>query len=346
MSNVYFSKVRNGTSPEEAGAIARKLLETLVEKESISLEKDVPMKVHFGEPGNVTYISPKAYDGIISFLKGKQIRTQYMETSVLYGGKRSKKSLHLETARQHGFTQVPVVIADGDHGEAFSDIEVNLKHFDKCKIGAAFSEYSQILVVSHFKGHTLAGFGGAIKQLAMGHASKGGKLAMHMGIKPKIKERKCIKCGLCVKNCNENAITIGEKSFIDHEKCVGCGACLAVCPNKAVTIMTLKGAARFITGGNDFREKIAEYALAAQKGKRNIYINFAMNITSSCDCVGKKLKPVMDDFGVFASTDPVAIDKACLDMSRKNGRKFRGTKVLDYAEEIGLGSQDYEILEI
>ncbi len=346
MSNVYFKKVDSNTSVDEIKLISQKLLDAIIKQENITLEKDIPMKVHFGEPGNITYIGPKNYDGIIEYLQSRDIKTSYMETSVLYGGERYKKELHLETAKKHGFTQVPVIIADGEHGELYDDIEINKKHFQKCMLGKEFSNYNQLLVIAHFKGHTLAGFGGAIKQLAMGHASKGGKLAMHMGIKPKINNRKCIQCKQCQKVCAENAITIGEKSFIDHDKCVGCGACLAVCPSKAVTIMTLKGISRFISGGSDFREKVVEYAYAAQKNKNNIYINFVMNITASCDCIGKKMKPLMDDIGIYASTDPVALDKACYDIVKENGKKFRGASTFDYAEEIGLGSAKYVLKEI
>jgi len=345
MSNVYFKKVDSSTTPEEINSISRRLLDTVVKQENIALEKEVPMKVHFGEPGNVTYIGPGNYDGIIDYLEENGIKTSFMETSVLYGGQRYKKDLHLKTAEKHGFTRVPVIISDGDHGENYYEVEINKKHFDKCKLGKEFSNYSQLLVIAHFKGHTLAGFGGAIKQLAMGHASKGGKLAMHMGIKPKISNRKCTKCGLCQKNCAEDAITIVEKSFIDHDKCVGCGACVAVCPSKAVTIMSLRGIATALKG-NDFREKIAEYAYAAQKNRNNIYINFAMSITSGCDCVGKKMKTVTEDVGIFASTDPLAIDKACYDMVKENGKKFRGANTFDYAQEIGLGSAKYVLKEI
>ena len=89
-----------------------------------------------------------------------------------------------------------------------------------------------------------------------------------------------------------------------------------------------------------------EYAFAAQKGKRNIYINYVMNITSGCDCVGKKMKPLMDDIGIFASTDPVALDKACWDIVKERGKKFKGAHQLDYAEKIGLGTTKYTLKEI
>ena len=346
MSSVYFHKIDAGISVEDVQVISRKLLNEIIEKENISLEKKIPLKVHFGEKGNHTFIKSENYLGIIDFLQKREIETCYMETSVMYGGQRHNRKLHIKTAQEHGFTQLPIIIADGEQGEVFAEVEINQKNFKTCKIGKAFLDYAQLIVISHFKGHTLAGFGGAIKQLAMGHAAKGGKMAMHMGIKPHIINRKCIKCNLCKTRCNEQAITIGKKSFIDHEKCVGCGACVSICPQKAVSIFTLKSVLHFIGIGNNFQEKIVEYALAAQKGKNNIYINFAMNITSGCDCEPRKMKILMEDVGIFISTDPVAIDKACHDIIKEKGKKFRGAKQFEYARSIGLGSPDYILIEI
>lgn len=345
MTSVYFKEIRQNTASKTSD-IARQLLERIVSEERIRLNEEIPLKIHMGEKGNVTFVKPENYDGIIGFLKEEGIRTCYMETSVLYGGQRFRRDVHLKTAKEHGFTQLPVTIADGEFGDEYTEVEINKKHFKKHKIAKAFAGYDQLLVLSHFKGHMLAGFGGAIKQLSMGFSSKGGKLAMHMGIKPRIINRKCKKCHKCEKRCNEHAITIDERSYIDHAKCVGCGACVAICPNKAVSIMSLKGVLHFIGIGNPFREKLVEGAYAAQKGKRNIYINFAVNITRGCDCVSRQMKPLIDDVGVFASVDPVAIDKACFDICKAKGKSFRGSEQLAYAEKIGLGTQEYELVSV
>ena len=345
-ANVYYIKTSSNTTVEKVQDITKQLLKTVVEKECISLEATIPLKVHFGEQGNHTYVKAENYFGIIDFLKSQDIDTSYMETSVLYGGQRYKADLHLKTAHAHGFTQLPIIFADGEQGEAYTEVVVNKKHYATCKIGSKFLDYNQLIILSHFKGHQLAGFGGAIKQLSMGHASKGGKLAMHMGIKPKLNNRKCKACGLCLKRCNEHAITIDKKSFIDQNKCVGCGACIPACPHKAITIMTLRGISNALFKGNSFREKLVEYAYAAQINKKNIYINFAMNITKGCDCEPKKMKPIMDDFGIMVSTDPVAIDKACYDITKKRGKAFKGFDQLAYAEKIGLGLQNYDLIEL
>ncbi len=346
MSKVYFKKVEHNSNPKTVSKISQELLDKVITEEDISLEKEIPLKVHFGEKGNVTFIGAENFDGIIDYLQQKNIKTSFMESSVLYGGQRFKRELHLNTAKEHGFTRLPVIIADGELGEDFVEVEINKNHFKKCKIGREFSKYNQFVVISHFKGHMLAGFGGAIKQLSMGFASKGGKLAMHMGTKPHIINKRCRKCNLCKQRCNENAITISEKSFIDHNKCVGCGACVSICPYKAATIISLKSVLRMFGFGNPFKEKLVEYAYAAQKGKKNIYINFAISIACGCDCEPKKLKILIDDIGILASTDPVAIDKACYDLAKYKGKKFKGFDTFKYAEKIGLGSSNYNLIEV
>ncbi|MBN2714863.1 MAG: DUF362 domain-containing protein [Deltaproteobacteria bacterium] len=350
-STVYFTPVTEHTPMSEIQAMSARLLDTLVQDEQIQLRPTVPLKVHFGEPKNVTFLGPEHYLGIIDYLKSHSIDSCFMETSVLYGGQRYKKELHEKTAESHGFTQLPIIFADGEAGEAYAEVEINKKHFKTFKVGRAFLGYDQIIVLSHFKGHILSGFGGAIKQLSMGFAAKGGKLAMHMGVKPHIKNRKCTQCRKCLERCAEDALHIGdgkkEKSWIDHDKCVGCGACVAICPHKAVSLFTVKSLARFIGIGNPFVEKLVEGAYAAQKGKQHIYVSFAMRIAPGCDCEGRKMKPVMKDMGIFASTDPVAIDKACHDMAAARGKKFKaGPKTFSYAEAIGLGSGSYALVEI
>lgn len=345
-SNVYFRRIDSTTDIKTIQEISKQLLATIMEKENITLKKKIPLKVHFGEHKNVTFIRPENYLGIIDYLQERDIESCYIETSVLYGGQRYKKELHKKTAEAHGFTQLPIIFADGEHGENFAEVEINKKHFKTFKVGKAFLDYDQLIVISHFKGHMMAGFGGAIKQLSMGHAAKGGKIAMHMGEKPQIVSRKCKQCNLCKTRCNEDALTIGKKSKIDHHKCVGCGACMAICPHQAISVFSLKSILKFLGIGNAFIEKLVEGAYAAQKGKKNIYMNYAMNITAGCDCEPRKMKPIMGDFGIFISTDPVAIDKACYDIAKEKGKTFRGFKAFAYAENIGLGSTNYTLHEL
>ena len=345
MSNVYFIPLSENC-PDTISAAARKLLEHLVEQENIPLSASVPLKVHFGEKFNRTYIKSENYAGIRDFLAGKGIQSCYIETSVLYGGERFERSKHLKLAAEHGFTQLPVVIADGERGEASCEIEINKHHYKSCHIAKDLAEADQVLVLSHFKGHSLAGFGGALKQLSMGFASKGGKLAMHMGVKPRIRSWLCKRCKACVKRCQADAIIIDGKPHIDPVKCLGCGACFSICPHHAISILSLKGIWEGLFRGKFFREKLAEYAYASSHGKKHIYINFALNITGGCDCEPRPMRNVVPNIGIFASTDPVAIDAACYDAVKAAGKAFKGYEILEYAQKIGAGSMQYQLIRL
>lgn len=344
MANVYFKPLPPQASVEEVSAAARQLLELFVERESVTLNPSIPLKVHFGEKRNRTFLRPEYYAGIRDFLRERQIDSCYIETSALYGGERFERERHIRLAHEHGFTQLPVVIADGARGEEDVAVPVQLHHFSSCHIARLLAETDQVLVLSHFKGHMLAGFGGALKQLSMGFASKGGKMAMHMGVKPRIRRWKCRRCGACLGRCNERAITIGDHPHIDHAKCIGCGACFSICPHHAISILSFGGLWNALFGGRFFREKLAEYAFASSCGKRHIYLNFAVNITKGCDCEPHAMKPVLPDIGLFLSSDPVAVDAACWDAAAQRGRKFRGRDILAYAEKCGAGSTRYELI--
>lgn len=345
-SNVYFIPCSALSGSKNAGTASVTLLKTLMARENVQLRSPLPLKVHFGEKGNRTYLKPETYAPLITFLKSQHIDCSFMETSVLYGGERFTREKHLALAEKHGFTQLPVVIADGAKGEDSVEIPIHLKHFQQASIARRLAESEQVLVLAHFKGHSLAGFGGAIKQLSMGFAAKGGKLAMHMSIKPKIRNWKCKRCKACTTRCQAGAITIGEHCSINHSKCLGCGACFSICPHHAVSIFSWAGFRNILFGKRFFREKLVEYAYASHHGKKHIYITFAMNITRGCDCEPRPMFNCTEDIGVFASVDPVAIDSACWDAVAAKGRKFKGAEQLIYADKIGLGSRSYNLIEI
>jgi len=338
MPKVYFKKVKL----EDVDKVNEAAAEAL-DKLGVKFNKDMVLKVHFGERGNVTFIGGKYYDGIISYLKDKGCEPKYIETNGIYKGPRSTEESHRKVAAEHGFTQAPIIIADGPMGAKVNEVEVGLKHYKKCKIGLEYSKYGQMIVISHFKGHMLAGYGGALKQLSMGCAARPGKLAMHSQSLPVLYANKCTKCGSCVKVCPVDAPKIDvDKPFVDTKLCIGCGMCLEACSYGAMNINW--GA----TSAKEFREKMTEYSYAAAKGKEIAYVQFALSIAQMCDCMGQKSEIVAKDLGVFASTDPVAIDTACMDMVDKaEGHKvFEGRQALAYAEKIGLGSQKYELVEI
>lgn len=336
MSKVYF--IKNSESDyNQLGKDALELLKKVVLETGHKFEKEVPIKVHFGEKGNKTFIPSKCYDEIINYLKEKEVFPSYIETNVLYRGSRTTTEKHIETAKSHGFTQIPIIIADGEIGTDYDEIEINKEYIKKCKIGRGYGSYKQFIVMSHFKGHISAGFGGAIKQLAMGFAARSGKLEQHSGISPVVDAEKCISCGICVDKCDFGAIHNPDTAIIDDSKCIGCAGCIAVCP---------KGAIKNTWGGSHFLEKLSEYAYGASKDKDIIYITFVHNITKECDCVGTSMKPIIGNIGILAGKDPVALDTACLDLVQKHSSKSlfeKGRQSLEHAEKIGLGTTKYEI---
>ncbi len=343
LANVYFTPVSNYSETEKVSNGARELLKRIVKDEGILLEKKIPLKVHFGEKGNLTFIKSDNYEGIINHLKESGNEPFFIETNVLYRGQRTTRKNHVKLALKHGFTQIPIVIADGDIGKDYEEVEIRMRNLDNCKIAKEISKQAQMIVLSHFKGHIGAGFGGAIKQLGMGCAARGGKLEQHANTVPIINFLQCKKCKKCVQKCPSDAINIGLFSRITKKRCIGCAACISVCPQGSIKINWIG------TISKKFYERMAEYAYAAQKGKQNIYISFALNITKNCDCEGHSMKPFVRDLGVFASTDPVAIDMACLDKlsERENRTVFkRGRYILDYSQSIGLGKKEYNLIEI
>lgn len=163
MANVYLTRISSYSETKHVSKAARALLETLLLKENVNLEKNIALKVHFGEHGNITYISPKNFDGIIGFLDSRKVRASFIETNAIYSGHRMQRDMHIALGKEHGFTRLPIIIADGDHGDEFDEVRIGKKHFASCKVGKAFSRFPQLIVMSHFKGHGLAGYGGAIK---------------------------------------------------------------------------------------------------------------------------------------------------------------------------------------
>ena len=158
----------------------------------------------------------------------------------IYVGHRKNAIRHLQTATIHGFvpetTGAPVIIADGLKGDSFTEVEINKKRFEKVYIAKDIYDADSMIVVSHFKGHMLSGFGGAIKNLGMGCAPAREKIRQH-GIHPSPNLELCTGCGTCVDFCPEGAIDIIDgKSNVNFEKCIGCGQCMSNCPQQAMDL--------------------------------------------------------------------------------------------------------------
>ncbi len=332
MENVYFSEKADKDS-------IKKIAKAVFNDKK--LDGKIAVKLHFGEKGNTRYVQPEEIDPILKALENKDYFLT--DTNTLYIGSRGNDEDHLKLAKEHGFSELGDIKIAGSEKE----IEINKPIFKKVKLGKEIAEADSLLVISHFKGHVLFGFGGAIKNIGMGCGSRSGKLEMHSEISPSISS-KCKACGICKEHCPVNAITIkNDKAKIDSEKCIGCADCIAVCPYQAVNI-PWSG-----TSASNVRKRAAEYAFGASLNKKAVYFNFIVRVTKDCDCLSDS-EIIGKDVGIVASTDPVALDKASCDLCyKKNGKdvfKERtgndGTDILDYGEKIGLGNKDYNLIRI
>lgn len=366
-SKVYFSELSGKGKQISLHERMRKLYDAAGFREKLSPGEIVAIKMHFGEKGNTAYISPTLTRQIVDKVKEAGGKPFLTDTNTLYNGERANAVDHLETAIYNGFAyavvNAPLVIADGVYSKSSVEVTINCKHFEKVKIAREIENVKSMVVLSHFKGHEMSGFGGAIKNLAMGCAPAAGKQQQHSVIKPKVKGPTCVGCENCLSYCPVSAISMTEKKAHISAECIGCGECISICPTRAIV-------AQWDTEAPAFIERMAEYALGAvaNKKERTAYINVLMNITPLCDCYAFSGPYIVPDIGILASDDPVAIDAACYDLvnnemgnhrsgltcNHNHGEdKFKGLyshidadHVLNYGEKIGLGRRDYELIRV
>ena len=340
----------------------------------IDMEKKlVAIKIHFGEPGNLSYLRPnyaKVVADVVKSLGGVPFLT---DCNTLYPGRRKNALEHIDAAYENGFspfsTGCNVIIADGLRGN--DDVEVPVQggeYVQAAKIGRAIMDADVFLSLSHSKGHEVAGFGGAIKNIGMGCGSRRGKMEQHNDGKPKVRAKRCVGCRQCAKQCAQDAISYGEdkKAVIDPDKCVGCGRCIGACNFDA--IRTRDDIANAL-----LNRKMAEYAKAVVDGRPHFHISLVIDVSPYCDCHGENDLPILPDVGMFASFDPVALDQACVDAclkqqpipgslldERMHAEDFvdhhdhfvnttpesEWESCLEHAEKIGLGTRKYELIKV
>ena len=355
MGKVYLIKVSNTDSPEAAGRKLSRLLEVSRLFDCVAGGDQAAVKLHFGEEGNTGFVRPQYLRLVCGAISSRGARCFLSDTNTLYRGRRTNSVEHLKLAREHGFTKeatgAEVVIPDETRKENAAAIAINKKFIRQAKVLKLFLEADALVGVAHFKGHIMTGFGGALKNFGMGCASREGKLAQHCDVSPIVLKENCTGCGACAQACPAEAIRIiGKKSRIDNARCIGCASCIAACSYSAIDI-------DWGSGAGNIQEKMIEYAFAVLSGKerKSVFLNFAVKITKECDCLAKDDPRISPDIGIFASTDPVSIDKACFDLiNQACGRDiFReahpdrdGMKQLRYAAELGLGRLGYDLTEI
>jgi hypothetical protein len=290
------------------------------------------------------------------------------DSSTLYPGVRKEAVSALTCAIENGFAYAvvgaPLIMCDGLRGHTSVSMEINGQFLQKVNIGAEIAEADALVAVSHFKCHELTGFGGALKNIGMGCASREGKLVEHSTATPRVARKFCDACALCLKTCAHGAIAIIEgKARIDPDRCAGCGRCITICERQAINIQWNESSRMVM-------QKMCEHALGALKGKegKTLFLNFITQVSPDCDCYSHADASIVGDIGICAATDPVALDQACADLVNAapgnsgtalksglepGGDKFRGVHPdidwevqLEHAEKLGMGRRKYQLVRI
>jgi len=376
VSPVFFSDLK-----VDSGKTLLDKLDTLLDRADLKgkiREKDlVAIKLHFGERGNTAYVRPIFLRRVVDRVKQCNGKPFLTDTNTLYTGSRSEAVSHLNTAIENGFAEsvvnAPILIGDGLRGNSAIRVRINRPIFRTVPIAREICLSDALVTVTHFKGHELSGFGGALKNLGMGCASREGKLSQHSNISPKVNNKACRGCETCLSWCAQEAISMlslkpgvevkRSNALIDPKKCIGCGECILSCPSGAIEIQWNESIPIF-------QKKMVEHAYGAVQKKKGrvLHLNFLTQISPACDCYGYSDAPIVNDIGILSSEDPVAIDQASVDLVngeagnrasklQKNWNpgedKFRAIYPevdwniqLAYAEEIGMGTRKYELVKV
>ncbi len=354
-SIVYFQPVTNSRDKVQVASKFKNLIKRSGLLEDFRKGELVPVKIHMGEKGNTGHVDAKVVKVAIDKIKSKAAKPFITETNVLYQGSRVNAVDHLVLASVHGFDPVslgaPVIIADGLWGENSMDVKINKKHFESVSIARPVMYFDSIVSIAHVTGHLLSGFAASLKNMGMGLASRTGKLRQHSNVKPHVRTQNCTFCKRCIRHCPVAAIVEKqEKAFIKQDICIGCGECISICNFGGI-------ADDYGENAKVLSEKIVEYTYGVLLNiKKKIFFNFSLHVTKNCDCMAKDEPSIVDDIGLFASSDPVACDKAAADMIVEQAGEDIFKKVypqadfymnqLRYAQEIGLGKTDYELVSV
>lgn len=269
----------------------------------------VGVKIHWGERGNRSYLDAGYVRALVDWLRALGARPFVFDTTVLYSGGRREAAAALQTAAQHGYSAeslgCPVEVADGPDGLSVRDLAVGLPHFDTVQVARVVDEADGFVIFSHVKGHLVAGFGAAIKNLSMGFASRAQKQRMHADARPVLQQQRCTRCGKCVQVCPTGAAQQEPDALPTYalDTCVGCAQCIALCPEVALRI-------HWQIDPVAFQERLVETAAAVWRhiGARSVVLNALVGISQECDCMPGRNPRIAPDVGFCVGDDPVAVD--------------------------------------
>lgn len=373
LSKVFFTSFR--CKPDEGPADKLKRLIKAAGFDRIDMDgKFAAIKMHFGELGNLSFLRPNYARAVVDMVKQQGGKPFLTDCNTLYPGSRKNAIEHLYCAWENGFTPLaagcPVIIGDGLKGT--DDIAVPVaggEYVKEAKIGRAIMDADIFISLTHFKGHEMTGFGGAIKNIGMGCGSRAGKKDQHCNGKPIINDELCRGCKRCMRECANNGLVFDEerkKMSVNAENCVGCGRCIGACNFDAIDFA--QNAAI-----KELNYRMAEYTKAVVDGRPNFHISLVCDVSPTCDCHSGNDTPIIPDVGMFASFDPLALDQACVDACLKQ-TPLPGSQLTDemaaphfhdrhdhfcntnpnteyqtclaHAEKIGLGNRKYELINV
>ncbi len=342
MNEVFFRRIKG--SPDKYPRYLTSFLEDI--KSPFKRGDAVGIKLHWGERGNHSFLPPVYAREIAGWLRKQGAEPFVFDTTALYSGGRRNAHDSLKTAAEHGFKEdflgCPVVIADGFDGRDVVDIPAGFKHFKTVQVASVVEKADGFVIFSHFKGHMAAVFGGAIKNVSMGFASRAQKQRMHSDVRPYMKRDKCTRCGVCIEVCPSGAARPDAEGYpvYDHDTCIGCAQCIALCQEVALKIL-------WNIEDKIFQEKLIETAAAVWRRikDKTVVINALLNITVECDCLPGENPVMAGDLGFVGGYNPVAVDAESLklvgpELFEKAHPNIPWQRQFEYARETGFHSHD------
>ena len=372
-SKVFFTDFR---TKAHGDGLPTKLRKLILKAGLADIDMDgkfVAIKMHFGELGNISYLRPNYARAVVDAVKSLGGKPFLTDCNTMYPGSRKNAIEHLYCAWENGFTPLtvgcPIIIGDGLKGTDDVDVPVvGGEYVKNAKIGRAVMDADIFISLSHFKGHEMTGFGGAIKNIGMGCGSRAGKTDQHSGGQPRISEKRCRGCMKCLAQCANNGLYFDDqtrKMKVNTDNCVGCGRCLGACNFDAISFENEQAPELL-------NRRMAEYAKAVVDRRPHFHISLVLDISPNCDCHAENDAPILPNIGMFASADPLALDQACVDAClaatpmpgsqlydhmhspdfhdhhdhfKNSTPESEWRSCLEHAEKIGLGTREYELIK-
>lgn len=318
-SKVYFADIRSLAANQSLERKLVTLFKSAATAETISEGDLVAIKMHFGEPGNHRLIRPQHIRVIVEMVKEAGGRPFVTDTTGIgLNSARGTAERCLKAALMNGYAPetigAPLVVGDGPKGFFGVKLRVDGLELKEVEIGQAIAEADALISLAHAKGHPRTGFGGALKNMGVGCVTKCGRAPLHLAKKPQVNREKCDDCGKCITFCPVGAIEkTASRPVVNHDKCIwGCG-CWDICPNNAISTWS----EMHHETNKELCVRLADVALAVMNHigrNKMMFFNFEYDVTPHCDCAPYGDMPIVPDIGILASRDPVALDKASIDM--------------------------------